>query len=254
MCHDLLVSHLIWTYLSYLIIIDWTTLDRQKRLCICNETLRVREFKFAWLLSDILPKWAGIKMATAHDACVLISCSCPTVGLNTVTRFNDLWESGMLGYVSEMALQTWSAFVWHRCYCRPDLDVCFWNFAEGLNVSKSKPFAVCPFATCELQFGSIKKRSKHLAPFNCCDHAVLAHPCRSDMWSLWSNCRKVIKSVNLQILHVFALLCCVLLYFRGNLDFCVISDRHLAWCSCALFRFLFQVQREAEEIYRMGWP
>ena len=131
-----------------------------------------------------------------------------------------------------------------------------WNSAEGLNVSKSKPFAVCPFATCELQFGSIKKRSKHLAPFNCCDHAVLAYPCRSDVWSLQ---RQVMKSVNLQILHVFALLCCVLLYFRGNLDFCVISDRHLAWCSCALFRFLFQVQR-AEEIYllyiyiyQMGW-
>ena len=91
--------------------LQWDTASAGIQVCVsCSATF--------------CPKWAGIKMATAHDACVLISCSCPTVGLNTVTRFNDLWESGMLGYVSEMALQTWSAFVWHRCYCRPDLDVC----------------------------------------------------------------------------------------------------------------------------------
>ena len=98
------------------------------------------------------------------------------------------------------------------------------------------------------------------APFNCCDHAVLAHPCRSDMWSLWSNCRIVMivmKSVNLHnilhVWHVFALLCSLLLYVCGNLDFCVISDCHLIWYSCVLFRVLLQVQREAEEIYKMGW-
>ena len=58
------------------------------------------------------------------------------------------------------------------------------------------------------------------------------------------------KSVNLHMLHVFAF--CVWLYVRCNLEFCVISDRHLG-CSCALFRFLLQVRREAEGIYQMGW-
>ena len=49
------------------------------------------------------------------------------------------------------------------------------------------------------------------------------------------------KRVNLHIVHVFTLICCVLLYFHGYFDFYVISDRHIESCSVGSFRFLCQV-------------
>ena len=131
------------------------------------------------------------------------------------------------------------------------LGICFevphnW---QQINVFEYKA-RLCPFATFELQCGSIKKRSKHLAPFNCCDHAVLASPRRSDIWSL-STVKYLLPRISILyiLLHQFAVLCCIFMAIWISM-WSVISTLHdwFIWFYFAWFCFLLQVQREAEEI------
>ena len=81
---------------------------------------------------------------------------------------------------------------------------------ECLKLYLNHSYTVNRFATFELQFGSTRKCHTHLwfrtVQLFSWDHAVLANPCRSDVWSLG---RKVMKRVNLHIVHVFTLICCI---------------------------------------------
>ena len=104
--------------------------------------------------------------------------------------------------------------------------------------------------TFKLQCGSITKRSTHLAPFNCCDHAVLASPRRSDIWSL-STVKYLLPRISILyiLLHQFAVRCCIFMAIWISM-WSVISTLHdwFIWFYFAWFCFLLQVQREAEEI------
>jgi len=108
--------------------------------------------------------------------------------------------------------------------------------------------------TFKLQCGSITKRSTHLAPFNCCDHAVLASPRRSDIWSL-STVKYLLPRISILyiLLHQFAVLCCIFMAIWISM-WSVISTLHdwFIWFYFAWFCFCFKCKEKLKK-YQMGW-
>ena len=81
----------------------------------------VAEAMRKWAALAAIPLASGLEMK--HHFCRAICLSCYFFLLfgslsyhdwSFNSRFKDIWRSGMLRYVSEMALQTWSGFAWHQ--------------------------------------------------------------------------------------------------------------------------------------------
>ena len=65
MCHDLLLSHFIWTHLNSLPrIIDEQHWKDPKDFAFAMRHCQCENLSLSKMLSDFLPKWAGIKIPT----------------------------------------------------------------------------------------------------------------------------------------------------------------------------------------------
>ena len=136
---------------AYLIIIDWTTVGTTEKtldpqwdatriqVCpscsatFCRSELQIKMNQRPWCQ---LGRWSRKRCVSGQlvasnspnvrtrdetpflqgdlSQLLFFSCSLSYNDWSFNSRFKDIWRSGMLRYVSEMALQTWSGFAWHQ--------------------------------------------------------------------------------------------------------------------------------------------
>ena len=153
-CHDLLLSHFIWTHLNSLPrIIDWTTLERPRRLLSAMRHCQCENPSLSKMLIDILPKWAGIKMPTLvmsmfwFPALVLqwawaqlaVSITC---GEPACSGMFQRWHCKHDQHLCDTAIsveQIWMCEILQKSYlylslseCKPFMSICYMGAAVRL--------------------------------------------------------------------------------------------------------------------------